>query len=849
MSQFWNRVAAIQTHKKWWVLAVVLLSCIGLGFLGSKLTVAAGFEHLLPDGRDSVVELNRVAKRTAGVSTLFIVIETPPDAEVDRKRMREACDALVVELRKLGEPVVGSADTGVQEALRFFERYGGLYADQAELEKLRADIDEYYTYLVNKEMGTLLDEDEPPPPVPLDPDSVRKRFKLDSGVTDRYPGGYFESADGRAHVITIRSKVLGGDLKNGTAAIAAVRKVVDDAHLEQIQPGLTVGYAGDLYSGVAEVKAINDDVTEVGKIGGLLLAGVVLLYYLRIRTLLIMLLTIVIGLVWTAGAAYLLVHQLNTATGFIFTIIAGTGINTGIIYMARYLEARRKDESVDKAIATAHRETFIATLCAASASSASFFSLQLTAFRGFRELGLVGGVGLLLCWLATLVALPAMLAVAERISPITAPPKGALGRLQSKLEQSFGKPFAFIVERAGKPVAVAGIAIGIAGFIALGFHIAGEPLEYDMNKLRNDPRSRVREERIKKISISITGYVGADGMAILVDDVQQVGPLREALYKKRDAVDPSLKPFSSIVALEDFLPPGDQQAKIPTLLAIKKRVEKAHKRKAISDADWANIERYMPPDDLQPIGLEDIPEGVARIFTEADGTRGRIVYIAPTSTTMTEDARYLLRWAESYRRTELPDKSVVLGSGRAVIYADMWEAVTAAVPVAIVAAFAAVLLVVLVTFRAGKPALLVLGGLLIGIGWMGLGISILDIKLNFLNFVALPLTFGIGVDYAVNVVWRATREGPDGALIAVRETGGAVVLSSLTTTLGYVALISSMNFAVRSLGVVAVLGEISTMVAAMLVLPGVLMWLARRKAAASQNVQSTASTSMPNEGR
>lgn len=833
MIQFWNRVAAIQANKKWLVLAAVLLSCVGLGSLGSKLTVAAGFEHLLPDGRDSVVELNRVSKRTAGVSTLFIVMEAPPDAEVDRKRLREAADALVVELRKLGEPVVGSADTGVQEALRFFERYGGLYADQAALEKLREDIDEYYTYLVNKEMGTLLDEDEPPPPAPLDPESVRKRFKLDSGVTDRYPDGYFESPDGRVHVVTVRSKVLGGDLKNGLAALADVRKVVEDAHLEQYQPGLKVGYAGDLYSGVAEVKAINDDVTEVGILGGILLAGVVLLYYLRLRTLLIMLLTILVGLVWTAGAAYLLVHQLNTATGFIFTIIAGTGINTGIIYMARYLEARRKQESVETAIATAHRETFMATLCAASASSASFFSLQLTAFRGFRELGLIGGVGLLLCWLATLVALPVMLAVAEGISPIVTTAKGPFGKLRGMLEQSFGKPFAFIVERAGGPVAIAGILVGVAGFIALGFHIAGDPLEYDMNKLRNDPMSRVEEERVKQLSDSITGYVGADGMAILVDDVSQVGPLREALYKKRDAADPNLKPFDSVVALEDFLPPGDQQAKIPTLLAIKKRVEKARKRKAISDADWPSIERFLPPDDMKPLGLADMPEGVARIFTEGDGTRGRIVYIVPISPSATEDARYLLRWAESYRRTELPDKSVVLGSGRAVIYADMWQAVTDAVPVAIISSFAAVLLVVLVTFRAGRPALLVLGALMIGIGWMGLGISLLHIKLNFLNFVALPLTFGIGVDYAVNVVWRATREGPEGALIAVRETGGAVVLSSMTTTLGYVALIGSMNFAVRSLGVAAVLGEIATMVAAMLVLPGVLMWLARRKAPAS----------------
>ena len=78
---------------------------------------------------------------------------------------------------------------------------------------------------------------------------------------------------------------------------------------------------------------------------------------------------------------------------------------------------------------------------------------------------------------------------------------------------------------------------------------------------------------------------------------------------------------------------------------------------------------------------------------------------------------------------------------------------------------------------------------------------------------------GIGIDYAVNIVQRYLIEGKGGVLQTVRQTGGAVVLCSLTTTLGYLALVSSVNFAVRSLGVAAVLGEISCLLAAVLVLP------------------------------
>src|SRR5262249_34000250 len=146
-------------------------------------------------------------------------------------------------------------------------------------------------------------------------------------------------------------------------------------------------------------------------------------------------------------------------------------------------------------------------------------------------------------------------------------------------------------------------------------------------------------------------------------------------------------------ALEDLVP--DQQAeKIPLLLAIKDKVVRAHKRGLVKEDNWAKFKAYLPPDDLKPFGMADLPADASRAFTETDGTRGRIVYISPTDPGFTEDAHYLLRWADAYREAKLPDGSVVLGSGRAVIYADMWTAVIEAVPPAVTFSFLATLLMV-----------------------------------------------------------------------------------------------------------------------------------------------------------
>ncbi len=823
--RFVRWLARLQARRPLAILAAALLVTVGALKLASGLTVESGFEHLLPDGRASVKELHRVAARTAGVSTLFIVLEVPAGEPRASKELRAASDALVVELRKLGEPYVGSAENGVHDALQYLEPRAGLYASREDIEGLAADVDARFNYEVSKETGTLLDENEAPPP--LDEATIKKRLHLDEGMGVKYPDGYFESADGHTVVVAIRSKVLGSDIHEGQKTLRLVKDTIAKVDLAKYHPKMSYGFAGDLYSGITEVTALNEDLTQVGLIGVVSIAAVVLFFYLRVRTLVVMLLTILFGVAWTAGLTRLVIGNLNMATSFVFTIVAGNGLNPAVIYMARYLEARKTGVKLEEGLAIAHRETIVATASACAASAASFSSLLTTAFRGFRELGTVGAMGISLCWVATVVCLPAILATAERIFPLESEKGGFFARLRSSWGAGFGKPFAYVIPLAPRAITVVGVSLALAGFAGLASYIRQDPMEYDMGKLRNDRKARATEEHYKKLADDITGYVGADGMAMLVDRVDQVEPLRKALYAVRDAAPPDKKPFEALYALEDFVP-KDQQAKIPTLLHLKEKIERAKRKGFLKDETWSKIAKYLPPADLEPITMASLPEGIARTFTETDGTRGRIVYISPTKADLTEDARYLLLWAESYRETHLPDGSVVLGSGRAVIYADMWSAVLKAVPVAVIASLAAVVAVVLAAFRRGRATLLVLAGLAVGVGWMAVVLVLMRVKLNFLNFVALPITFGIGVEYAVNIVYRYVREGRSGALRAVRETGGAVVLCSMTTILGYLALLGSMNFAVRSLGLVAVIGEVCTLLAAMLVLPAALVWMDKR---------------------
>ena len=101
---------------------------------------------------------------------------------------------------------------------------------------------------------------------------------------------------------------------------------------------------------------------------------------------------------------------------------------------------------------------------------------------------------------------------------------------------------------------------------------------------------------------------------------------------------------------------------------------------------------------------------------------------------------------------------------------------------------------------------------------MGTMACVARVRLSFINFIALPITFGIGVDYAINIYGRYRQDSQRGILAALHGAGGPVILCSLTTSLGYLALLRAHNQAVRSLGAVAVLGEITCLGAALLFL-------------------------------
>jgi uncharacterized protein len=155
-------------------------------------------------------------------------------------------------------------------------------------------------------------------------------------------------------------------------------------------------------------------------------------------------------------------------------------------------------------------------------------------------------------------------------------------------------------------------------------------------------------------------------------------------------------------------------------------------------------------------------------------------------------------------------------------------------PLATGASFCAVTLVVLLatrnrgrstlpgkSFSAARGAFVVLTVLVLGVLWTIGGAALTDTKLNFVNFIVLPITFGIGCEYPFNVYDRSRILGGDVSL-AVQRTGGAVALCSYTTVVGYGSLLFNDFQSLQSFGRLAMTGEVACLSGALFVLPAML---------------------------
>jgi hopanoid biosynthesis associated RND transporter like protein HpnN len=694
-------------------------------------------------------------------------------------------------------------------------------------------------------------------------------LRLASGRPGLGSRGYLATRDGGTLFLLVSPRTRDDSLPALRRFVGAMRRAADRVVAER--PGFRVAFTGEPATTVEEMKAVRHDMWATSIVSAVGVAALTFLVF-RWRTHALLVLTaLAAGVAWSYGAVRLELGYLNLITSSFLSTLVGVGVAYGIHPVSEY--ELRGAHMVDPAAAVraAYHTTGAAVTVGAVTTAAAFFSILLMRFRGFAELGLVAGVGVMLCLVAALVTLPALLLVHgwRRQARESRSSRAAASAAVDRLWVERG---AMLICRFPRATTVAALGLTVI------FGIAALGVRFDTNILDLLP-SGAESVRFQRRMILESDLSPVFNMALAED----LGALRA--MQARAGPEPSIERVESILqflpedagrsraAIADLrglldrirLPPaaGDGRG---ALAASLKRLEKslgraseaafgaglgdlagpleearaaaAAARRAATGAGpgaetgWRRGETRLLAwarralDDAREAAAAD-PPSVGALPPEVRGrfvTRsGRFVaFLHPAGNVF--DPAFLERYVAASRRVD-PEVT-----GFPIVFHRMAGRITSGFHRAAAAAAILVFLILLLDYRNLREAFLALLPLAMGVVWMLGGMRFLGLSFNFANLVAVPLIIGVGIDSGVHVVQRLRHEGEGGMTIVLRHTGRAILIASLTTMIGFGSLALASHRGLSSLGTVLLLGVGACLVTSTVVLPNLLVatGLARR---------------------
>lgn len=622
--------------------------------------------------------------------------------------------------------------------------------------------------------------------------------------------------------------------------------------------GLEAGLAGFPALEYEEMRTGLKDISR-GTLITLVLVTVLFIWGFRslIRPLLAVL-CLCLSLGMTCLLVWILVGHLNLIAMVFAIIMVAVGIDFAIHVTTHYERYRWEGRSAAEAIESTMFSLGGAIWLGGITTAAAFFSAYFTEFRGLSELGLISGAGLLICIPCMCIVYPALLQLTDReeVSPADRLLKKGAGRYQLSVGVRPWKVTNLAAARA--------LILVAAVLVALSYSCGQYHVDTNLLNLQEEDGEANRWQRL----LLTTDDVATFGIAIfqnraeleearerlesseLVRRTESLYPLHEQM--KRNLLEPVCAAVEQLEPLEESV--TDLSASRRQVWNLRQRIRRFGSRSQEAQTHLKGVETELASlyrtlgalssehhgagvnsldRELHDLSAEmrtelrsavcpplldsgNLPSLLVDRFLGKDGSLALFVYAKKNVWNQDE----LEEFVDEVRGI-VPD---IFGevisfyeNGRSLINSFLQSALYALL---------AIVLLLLLWSRSIRTTLLVISPLTASVGLL-LGLmkwGPYDVPWNYANFFALPILIGIGVDSGIHLV----RAWNSGIPLAFSSASKAVLLSSLTTTIGFGVLATSDHVGVSSLGYILFWGILFSLICSLLLLPTLLGVFARR---------------------
>jgi predicted RND superfamily exporter protein len=598
------------------------------------------------------------------------------------------------------------------------------------------------------------------------------------------------------------------------------------------------------------------------------------------------------GIFWTMGALQLIYGSLNLFTAMMGLVLLGLGIDFSVHIVTRFQEERSRSKGLEEAISQMFGGTGVAVIIGGVTTALAFFTLLVGDTRGVSEFGTASGLGVLLTLVAIFLTLPALLVLRERRRDRVRSTDSSVMDVSESDTENVGYAWIGSIAAAGWRRPGLFLAVTAALVAASAWAIQHTAYEYDFLELEAEGLRSVELQRQIPQRFGTSDHAAwmvtqsvEEGREFKeefrrvpeVGDVNAIsdflpsgerlaeysprleafrsGPLRqiraawtpgdgealaleiERLWDNVDlmsnlaftaGLDRIVDVIDRITGVDSETGETDPTALLPTLFALMSEGTDEPLMQQIAEV-WAhrlkgNLDQMTNP---APIALADLPGDVRRSFLPREGD-GFLLHVVPRRNLWNRID--LDRFAA---QTEAVDPDVI-GTEKLMIV--MMDSTLADGRSAALLALGVIALLLVVHFR-GPRGLLALIPLAVGTLLM-LGLMyVFRMKYNYMNLIATPIILGIGIDDGVHALHRFSEQpgkGVERVSNSFRFVGKAILLTSVTTMIGFGSVGFYEMRGMASFGVVLLMGVGTCFLATVFVLPATLRVLSRGEVEESQ---------------
>jgi hopanoid biosynthesis associated RND transporter like protein HpnN len=644
-----------------------------------------------------------------------------------------------------------------------------------------------------------------------------------------------EPADARDHrrFLILWPELDFSRLKPAAAAIAEVRAATREVEAET--GGGRIRLTGEALIEHTELETVERSGLQASLLSLAAVAVILVVGLGSVRLILASLVTLIAGLIWTAGLAALLVGDLNIISVAFAVLFVGLGIDFAIHFVLRMREAN--DRGI-LGVTEAGRGTGCAILLAALCAAIGFLAFWPTDYRGLAELGLISGIGMFVAAAASLTVLPAIV--------------GYLGwrRRRVRVVGVEGALTASIVRhRLG--------VLSVIGLMCIGAIFRSAEIRFDFNPMNlRDPDSEAMQvfQELTRDPQS-TPYVvevlaqddeEARALAARFDAVPEVGSVR----RLASFVPANQELKSGLLADASFFlaPVLTQQVDAPALRPEERLEALVRLREALNGLALRD-DAVGPQAVLLRTALFDVTSARTTAELEARWTAYLPHLFAVLNEALAAEpfdsaelpADIVDRWMseDGRQRLEIRPAKVIRSNRELRAFAAAAQAVTpraSGAPVIIDKAADVVLQAFVVATGIAAVGMLVLLALALrrpvdvafaiaplpAAAVLTLATaSLFGLPLNFANIIVLPLLMGLVISSGIHLVLRWRQEGAATAVLA-SSTPRSILLSVLTTLAAFGSLMLAEHPGMSSMGALLTIAVCYIVLTDLVALPALL---------------------------